>query len=207
MATPEEILEFWFGSAPAETPEALLEKIGRWYQGGPEETERIRERFADDVERALAGEYDHWADGPDSRLALLLLLDQFTRSIYAGTPRAFAGDPKAQKLALETALWDLPHEKRHFFVMPFLHAEDLALQEKGVELMREHVERAPDVLRPIYAMGNQQSVKYREVIARFGRFPHRNAALGRETTPDEQEFLESWQQPPTPPDLSGRSRR
>jgi uncharacterized protein (DUF924 family) len=200
MPSAEEVHAFWFGE-PAQDAAALMPKLRRWYQGGPALDEEIRQRFAAGVEQALAGDLDGWAATPHGRISLILLLDQFTRNLFRDSPRCYSGDAKAQHLALEALDSVLLYttEERQFLIMPLLHAEDLALQETGVHEMDAHVEAAPDALRPLIAMGQEQSRKYRDIIARFGRFPHRNAVLGRVSTPEEDEFLVDWaaRQPPS----------
>lgn len=190
----EEVLAFWFGESPAEDPAALRTKLQRWYQGGPALDEEIGRRFGGLVEQALRGELDSWAVTPRGRIALILLLDQFTRSIYRDDVRAFSGDAKAQQLALEALDSVLLYttEERQFLLMPLLHAEDLALQETGVHEMDAHVEAAPGQLRPLYALGQEQSRQNRDLIAQFGRFPHRNAMLSRPSTPEEEAYLRDW---------------
>jgi uncharacterized protein (DUF924 family) len=192
--SPEEVHAFWFGREPAREPAALRAKLQRWYQGGPALDDLIRKKFGDDVEKALAGDLDAWAVTPQGRIALIILLDQFTRSIFRDTPRAFEGDAKAQRLALEAldSVLLYSHEERQFLLMPLLHAEDPSMQEQAVHEMESHVDAAPPELRELYSMGLEQAQKYRDVIARFGRFPHRNAALGRPSTPEELEFLKDW---------------
>src|ERR1041384_3853235 len=199
MSPIDDVLAFWFGPAPAREPQELRAKLQRWYQGGPALDEEIRNRFGPLVDQALRGELDGWAATPRGRVALIVLIDQFTRSIFRDSPRAFAGDRRAQELAQEGLSTPYPAEERQFLIMPLLHAEDLRLQELGLAEMEKHVAAAPDALRPMYAMGLEQSRKYRDVIARFGRFPHRNAALGRTSTPAEQDFLRDWaeRQPPS----------
>jgi uncharacterized protein (DUF924 family) len=205
MEDAEAVLDFWFGKSPAPDVEALRQKISRWYAGGAALDREIGERFAALVERALKGELDAWAAAPRSRLALILLLDQFPRSMYRDTERAFAGDVAARGLAREAfdsgMDRELEHEQRLFLIMPFLHAEELAFQERGVEQTERLVAEAPEQFRPIYRMSDEQSHKYREVIARFGRFPHRNRALCRESTPDEVEFLKTWSERAAPRDF------
>ena len=197
----DEVLAFWFGDEPARDAASLRKKLQRWYQGGAALDEEIRQRFGTQVEQALAGELDAWAATPRGRIALILLLDQFTRNLFRDTPRAFAGDAKAQQLSLEALDSVLLYstEERQFLIMPLLHSEDLHLQETGVHEVQAHVEAAPEELRPMLAMGIEQSRKYRDVIEKFGRFPHRNAALGRASTPEEEEFLKDWaeRQPPS----------
>ena len=188
----EDVLELWFGK-PATTTEEYGRKIRRWFMGGPALDAGLRERFGSLVERAIAGELDAWATTPRGRLALIVVLDQFTRSIFRDTPRMYAGDAKAQALALDglDRGFDeqLGFEERQFLGMPLAHAEDLALQERSVTEMNALVADAADFHKPLIAMGVEQSRKYRDLIAKFGRFPHRNKLLGRTNTPEEEAFL------------------
>jgi uncharacterized protein (DUF924 family) len=201
MSKPEDVLSFWF-ETPTDTPDALKGQMRRWYRGGAEMDQAIRERFLADVERALHDELEEWARTPRGRLALVLLLDQFTRSLFRDTPRAFAGDLRAQALARDG--FDrgddraLSIAERNFLMMPFVHAEDLAMQARGIAEIDRLVADAPAELRPIYAMGVEQSRKYHDVIRRFGRFPHRNQALGRPSTQEEEEFLRDWKEKQAP---------
>lgn len=200
--TPEEILRFWFGDAPAKTKEELGVKMRRWYQGGTELDREITERFREATDAAIAGELDAWADDPRRIVALIILLDQFPRSIYRNTSRAYAGDARAQKIAVrafQTGLAStLPLEYRQFLAMPFVHAEDLPMQQLGCDAMSALYAEAPPELQPIVGMGVEQSRKYRDIIGRFGRFPHRNEIHGRKSTPDEIEFLKTWAQNAAP---------
>src|SRR5262249_53417065 len=144
-----------------------------------------------------------WAVDSGGLIALVVVLDQFPRSLFRGTPRAFAGDPSAQRLSETAIARGLDRvfglEQRNFLIMPFLHAEDARSQARAVALMDALVADAPAPHKPIFAMGQEQSRKYQNVIARFGRFPHRNEVLGRVSTPDEIEFLKDWKrlQPPS----------
>ena len=176
------VLEFWFG------PEGPRAARDVWFRKDPAFDARIRERFGDLVEAALAGRLDHWEDaGPESALALVIVLDQFTRNLFRDTPRMFAGDDRA--LAIARRLVDsgadrrLTPVQRWFAYMPFEHAESLAEQERAVALF--------DELRayPASAGAYDWAVRHRDVIRRFGRFPHRNEILGRESTADEIAFL------------------
>jgi uncharacterized protein (DUF924 family) len=202
MAAIEDVLGFWFGKEPAADAAELGVKVKRWYAGGPDEDEAIRARFADTVERALAGELDSWTATARGRLALVLLLDQMTRSLYRGSARAFAGDARAHRLATamldDGSLRELNHEERHFVYMPLLHAEDAASLDRYNEAFPASLATVPDWARPILGDGAEQGIKYREVLRRFGRFPHRNAALGRTSTPEESEFLKTWEQQAPP---------
>lgn len=198
MATIDDVLTFWFGDAPATNAAELGAKIKRWYMGGEVEDIAIRGRFADTIERALAGELDDWATTPRGRLALILVLDQMTRSVFRGTPRAFAGDARAQQLATEMldagTARALTFEERHFVHMPLLHAEDAGLLDRYNELFPRTLTGVPEWGRALLGDGIEQGLKYRDVIARFGRFPHRNQALGRSSTPAEVDFLKTWDQ-------------
>jgi uncharacterized protein (DUF924 family) len=193
----DDVLSFWFGE-PAQDAAALGTKHTRWFSGGPEFDREIRERFASTVERALAGDLDDWARTTRGRLALILVLDQFTRNIFRESPRAFAGDARAQKLAVEALDARLDRElgfdERIFLKIPLAHAEDLALQERSVVETDKLTGEVADWQRPIFARGTEQARKYREIIARFGRFPHRNSALGRKSTPEEEAFLVDWKE-------------
>ena len=196
MATIDDVLAFWFGTAPAANAAEFGERMKRWYRGGPAEDAVIRERFAGTIERALAGELDAWADTPRGDVALILVLDQMTRSMFRDTPRAFAGDARAQRIALAMldagTGWALSWEERHFIYMPLVHAEDVTLLDRFNALFPRTLPLVPDFARPLLGDGIEQGRKYRDVVARFGRFPHRNEVLGRASTPEEAEFLKTW---------------
>ena len=199
MSTPDEILSYWFGGGPPENLDAVLEMIRRL---GPGLDDEIRERYGELVERARRGELDSWAETPRGLLALVLVLDQFPRHIYRGTGRQYDSDTKALGLALRAldAGWheDMHPAERSFLSMPLVHSEDVEIQRRSVELADWNAERAPEWLDWVNEIGPSQSRKYLDVIERFGRFPHRNELLGRESTPEELEFLETWaeRQPP-----------
>lgn len=143
----------------------------------------MRERFLKDIQNAIAGEYDAWAEMPEGRLALILLLDQFTRNIFRDTPDAFSGDEKALKLCLDGIrlgyLDILKERKVWFFLLPMEHSETLAIQEASLPLFKKY---PPE---DCY----QYAIPHHDIIARFGRFPHRNEILGRKSTTEEIEFL------------------
>jgi uncharacterized protein (DUF924 family) len=207
---PRAVLDFWFGP-PAADAAALRQKVDRWYRGGKALDAEIDEKFRATVDAALAGELDVWASEPRGRLALVLVLDQFPRSIHRDTPLAFAGDPTAQRLvieALDAGLdRDLHFEERMFLIMPLLHAEHVALQERAVVEMQRLHDEAPAELRPVYGMGLEQARKYRGIISSFGRFPHRNQVLGRQSTPEELALLESWAQKAPPAAMQAQPDR
>ncbi len=170
--TPFDVLDFWWLAGPS-----------KWFAKNDAFDSDIRERFGDAVEAALAGKYDDWADGAHGALALLILLDQFPRNIFRGSAQAFSGDPKARMIADRAvgAGFDraFPKDARTFFYLPFEHAEDMAAQERSVDLFRTNGTEK----EYLYALIHM------DVIRRFGRFPHRNAVLGRETTAEEAAFL------------------
>jgi len=188
----EDVLQFWFPDLLTADHARMARQFEWWFRGGTDAA--ITERFAGLLERAMVGEFDHWAQHPRSRLALIIVLDQFSRSVYRDTARAFAQDPKALALALEGieighyAALQTPWDKTFFF-MPLGHSEELSNLERAVKLAEELVERAPPEFRKILEHSASQARGHRDVIARFGRHPHRNAALGRQSTPEELEYL------------------
>ena len=184
MAEFKEVLDFWFG--PAGSGEYGRARAA-WFSKDPDFDARILGRFLDLHERAAAGQCNAWRDGPDSSLALAVVLDQFPRNMFRGTPRAFATDGSALELArlavsrgFDRGL--LPVQ-RWFLYLPFEHSENLADQDRSVELF-ESLRGDPESASPI-----DYAHRHRDVILRFGRFPHRNAILGRSSTPEELEFL------------------
>jgi len=169
---PEDVLAFWRDAGPS-----------RWFRKDEAFDHEFRTRFLGAHEAARRGELDAWARERQGALALLLLLDQFPRNAFRGTQRMFESDGKAReiaRLALQAG-YDAKAEPdlRNFYYLPFMHSEDLADQDLGVELAR--------------AVGDEAlrwAIIHRDIIEKFGRFPHRNAVLGRTTTPEEQRFLD-----------------
>jgi uncharacterized protein (DUF924 family) len=184
-ATPAEVLEFWFGPA---SQRAGMRPRDAWFRKDPAFDQAIRERFGPTIEAALQGALPGWDDTPEDTLAQILLLDQFTRNAWRDTPRAFAGDARA--LALARRLGDrgddlrLAPMLRWFVYMPFEHAEDLAVQDESVRLFTALAQAAPGFEGPL-----DYALRHRDVIRRFGRFPHRNAILGRDSSPEERAYL------------------
>lgn len=187
-----DLLSFWIGD-PASTSEQLLGKFQRWYQGSPSLDEEIRARYGALVEAALADHLGSWRSTATGRLALLVLLDQFTRNIFRGTPRAHAGDEAALALAIDTiesaAYPSYSVEERLFVVMPLVHAESVAMLSRAVVLADGMLNDAAPALREPWAFGAERVRHYRAVIERFGRFPARNAYLGRPSTTAELAYL------------------
>ncbi len=186
------LLDWWFGADGSATDIAAARR-GLWFGKRDSQDREAEARFAALVEQALAGELQGWADEPQAWLAHLILLDQLPRMIFRDTPRAFAGDALARPL-LEAGLergWDraLTPIQRVFAYLIFEHAEDLPLQARAVELFRSLLDQAGDAERELFADFLDFAERHQRVIARFGRFPHRNAILGRACTDEEQAFL------------------
>jgi uncharacterized protein (DUF924 family) len=194
-----QIREFWFGSLPL-SAEDFAERSKLWF-GDPAATDEtraarddtIRARFGPLLERAGRGELDFWAGSPRRRLSLIILLDQFPRNVYRGMGRAFAHDAKALDLAVtgiqSGAEGALDVVERMFFCMPLQHAESLEIQDQSVAAARSLVAEAPDELKPGLAEAAKFAEAHREIIKRFGRFPHRNRVMGRVSTAEEREFI------------------
>lgn len=189
---PEEVLEFWFPDLSGTDHARLVRQLEWWFRGGADPV--IYERFPSLLERAVRGDLDRWAERARARLALIIVLDQFSRSLSRGTARAYAQDGKALALALEGienghyAELKTPWEKTFFF-LPLGHSEKLADVERAIELADQLVEQAPPELQKILQHSASQARGHRDVIARFGRHPHRNSVLGRRSTPEEIEYL------------------
>lgn len=192
MQTPEHVLAFWFGGDPAGDPlptEPIPEDIReRWWRKDPAFDQEIRERFGELHRRACAGELDSWCNTAQGCLALVIVLDQFSRNLFRDDPRAWAADAKALRHCLGAINQgldrELPPQGRMFLYMPLMHAEDRELQALSVAKFRELEEEDPSLT------GNlDYAVRHQEIVDRFGRFPHRNATLGRESTPEEEAFL------------------
>ena len=186
------VLDYWF-------PDALTlgwpsqSRSGLWFGGGKAQDEDIARRFGEPVGQALAGALTDWEATPLQRLALVVLLDQFTRNVYRGTAQAFAGDARAQALVQDALAqgWDtgLPLAGAIFLYMPLMHAEDLALQDECVRGFAALLARAP-AERHADLQGNLKfAEQHRDIIARYGRFPYRNAAMGRVNSAEEDTFL------------------
>lgn len=170
---PRDVLDFWF-AADMET----------WFSKNDEFDRQITERFKAHHEAARDGAYDHWQETANGTLALIILLDQFPRNMYRGSPEAFAADAKALEVAKKMVAsgldMELPQGVRMWIYMPYEHSENLEDQEKCIELMERS--GLDDVIEWAHV--------HADVIRRFGRFPHRNEVLGRTSTPEEIAFLE-----------------
>lgn len=175
MADPVEVLDFWLGEVGPDG----------WYAGGEVLDGECRARFADIWQAARDGGLEHWIDGPAGTLAYLVICDQLSRNMHRGTADAFATDCLALAAARKAvgAGWDMdaPEPERQFFYMPFEHSENPADQAFAVRLMEERLASDPEMA--LHARAHQA------VIARFGRFPSRNVALGRNSTAEEEAWL------------------
>jgi uncharacterized protein (DUF924 family) len=169
---PEDVLRFWFGDEDEPREE--------WFRKDEEFDREIQDRFGALYEEAASGALDGWRETSEGALALVIVLDQFPRNMFRGDPRSYATDEKARetaRYAIDRAFdRDLPPVRRSFLYMPFMHSEELEDQRRSVELF--------EGMDP-----GRYAIRHKEIVERFGRFPHRNAVLGRTTTPEEAEFL------------------
>jgi uncharacterized protein (DUF924 family) len=171
---PADILDYWFSPAVRE----------KWFEADAAFDAELKQRFAPALALARSGALASWADSPEGALALIVLLDQISRNIHRNTPDAFAGDALALRTAKDAIARGFAGgydaDRRYALYLPFMHSERLEDQERGVELFT--------------GLGNEKALDYmrrhRDIVARFGRFPHRNAILGRISTPEELAFLE-----------------
>lgn len=172
--TPAGIVAFWAEAGPE-----------KWFKKDVAFDQTIAARFGGAVDSALSGALDHWSETPSGTLALILLLDQFTRNIWREDARAFSGDEKALTVAQQAIERGqdmlLPEAERKWLYMPFMHSERLDVQEQGLVFFKDRLDDAHTY---------DYAVLHRDIIERFGRFPHRNLVLGRETTHPEQSFLD-----------------
>ena len=171
--TKDEVLEFWYReSTPAQ-----------WFRKDKHFDSQIRDRFEELVDQALRGEHDDWAENNEGALALIIVLDQFTRNIFRDSARAYSGDALALELSqriVAGGTWtQLDPSQKHFLLIPMMHSEDLNVQDAALPLFQEHTPH------DVY----DSALRHRDIIARFGRFPHRNGVLGRDSTDEEEAFL------------------
>jgi uncharacterized protein (DUF924 family) len=190
----EDILSFWFGDTSGPTG-VDPDRTRLWWKGHPDDDRAIRDRFGEWVERARAGALDEWQDDPRGALALVILLDQFTRCLGRGTAEAFAGDARALAVCRQTRERGLDRRltpiERSFLYMPMMHAEDPAVADQSVQAFES-------LSREIAALGKEghpdfrrHAAQHADIVRRFGRYPHRNELLGRPSTAEEREFLDA----------------
>jgi len=192
--TPDALLTFWFGP-PADDAALFQRNMGRWFGGGPAFDEEIRAQFSDLLEPGAVMAVAAWAKTPEGRLAAILAFDQFSRNMFRGTPRAFALDPWARGLAREAVErrvdTKLSLAQRMFVYLPFEHSEDPEDQAMSVQLYTAMRDGAPKGLHSTLDNLLNYAKRHAEIVERFGRFPHRNAILGRESTAEEVAFLQT----------------
>ena len=192
QARIDAILAFWFKEHELSAPH-IDRRMDIWFGEDPAFDHEIQQNFAGDVERASEGKLDHWADESRGRLALILLLDQFRRNIYRGSAKAFEMDNAALKLCVEGAMQKkdrgLTAIQRAFFYMPLQHAESRKVQAKSVELYTKLAEAVSPTFRETFLTVAQFAELHRDIVDQYGRFPHRNALLDRDNTPEEDEYL------------------
>lgn len=190
--TPATVLDFWFADG-LQTGWPSKEMKDIWFGGGAALDDSVRLQFGEQVAQAIQGGLRAWELQPLSRLALVLLIDQFTRNVFRGTAQAFAGDGRAQQLVTDALAlgWDqtLPCVGRVFLYMPLMHAENLALQNECVIRFTQLLADTPEHLKARLKGNLDFAVQHKEIIARFGRFPHRNLTMGRQSTNEELVFL------------------
>lgn len=186
------VLDFWFGDAA--DPDNV-QRCGKfWFAADEQQDRALRGRFGALHDRARRGELDHWSAGPRSALALILLLDQFTRNLYRGTASAFACDERALAVSREGIARGMDGAlgvvERAFWYMPFQHSEDPVDQQESVRLFKGLLDNSPAPFIPFTRKAHEYAVLHCGIVERFGRFPHRNALLGRTSTAEETAYLD-----------------
>jgi uncharacterized protein (DUF924 family) len=183
MTTPAEVLHFWFSDRARPL----------WFSRDDAFDGEIRAQFASTVEQAGRGELDGWASTGDGAMALVIVLDQFPRNLFRGSAKAFSFDAHARVIANRAieAGFDkgFPLDRRFFLYMPLQHSESLADQERSVALFTQWAQEHDASQREVADDHLRYALSHRDTIVRFGRFPHRNAALGRVSTPDEESYI------------------
>lgn len=199
-ARARDVLDFWLGDPEADWQPRVM----RWFSKDPALDDEIARRFGDDIARAARGELAAWMEGPPDEaargaLALVILLDQFSRNAFRGTARAFAQDAEALRICLEARKRGLDRRlsimERYMLYMPLMHAEDRETQKLSVATfaaLRDdaRADRAPEAVQQIATVALDYAERHAAIVERFGRYPHRNAVLGRPSSPEEAAFLE-----------------
>ncbi len=187
------VRKFWFGGSDPMNAD-IEERLDFWFAAPPEVDAEIQQRFGRAVREAVAGGLDSWEASPPDRLSLVILLDQFPRNIHRGTPDAFSGDGKARALAADAIEQGSDRElsilERAFLYMPLQHAEDRDAQRLSVEMFGKLVAECPHGLNVHMKRFLASARTHRDIVQRFGRFPHRNGVLNRDCTKAEIEFLQ-----------------
>ncbi|MDP1535882.1 MAG: DUF924 family protein [Burkholderiales bacterium] len=191
-STIESVLAFWFGAHAGDADTAQAQRKLWWSKNTIVDAD-IRQRFGTLVQNAATGAHDDWAHDPRGRLTLILLFDQFPRNIYRDTPQAFAYDARALQLALDGIAAGVDRAlrpiERVFCYLPLEHAESAGIQERSVAMFTALAAGTAEADRSTFAGYVDSAVRHRDVIQRFGRFPHRNRILGRASTAEEEQFL------------------
>ena len=189
----DDVLQWWFADADDDL-DRLKARQQVWFQGQPEVDASIRERFGATLIAASRGEHDNWASTPRGRLALIIVLDQFSRNLCRGSVDAFGNDPKAYQCCMDGIErgddLTLGLAQRMFFYLPLEHAEDMDAQVRSLQCYEAVVAMAPEELKDYFLGTLQFATLHYDIIKRFGRFPHRNAVLRRQSTAAEQEYLD-----------------
>ncbi|WP_095077968.1 DUF924 family protein [Pseudomonas sp. Irchel s3h17] len=193
MTAPwQPLLDWWFGSADSAS-EVAAQQGRLWFGKRDSQDLEARTRFGDLVEQALAGGLTEWTQRPEGWLALVLLLDQLPRMIFRENPKSYAGDLRAQKLVAQGIAADFDRQLRPiqqvFIYLVFEHCEHLAVQNEAISRFAQLLAEQPEAERAVFADNLDYAERHQAIIARFGRFPHRNAVLGRESTVEEVAFL------------------
>jgi uncharacterized protein (DUF924 family) len=191
--TAERVLRFWFGTTDEDGMSAA-EVAARWFGKEASFDGAIREQFGGEHAAAMRGERDRWLASARGRLAYLIVLDQMSRNMFRDTPRMFASDERALAAAMQGI--DLGVDRklagdlRAFCYLPLMHSERIEVQQRCVDLFHSFTEESEGRVRERMAHSLGYAIAHRDIVAKWGRFPHRNALLGRESTPEEKAFLE-----------------
>lgn len=194
-ATPDEVLDFWFGpDADRSTDSAIAgRQSGLWWGKDADVDAEIDRRFGPLIEPAATGRLDQWKEEPEGWLALILLTDQFPRNAFRDSPKMFSFDGQARALCVDGIEAGVDRRLRPihrvFFYLPLEHSEDADDQSRCVALMRSLVDQVDDDQRDVFRGFVDYAIAHQRVIDRFGRFPHRNPVLGRESSEEERAFL------------------
>lgn len=193
--TPESVLNYWLGTLNSEL-DFPSDNVSMWFNGGDHVDNEIKERFSSLWQLAAGQQLNNWLESTKGRMALIILLDQFSRNLFRNDPQAFAQDDLALKYCLEgialgTESELLPVEK-YFYYMPLEHSESIEMQELSVKKYFELMTSAPVSLKSYMEVAYEFAVKHYDIIESFGRFPHRNEVLGRISTGAELEHLEKF---------------
>ena len=190
----QDVLDFWFQGCQEDSTK-LDKASDRWYGGGAELDQEISDRFGELFDRACSDSLSSWADTADGALALVILLDQFSRNIHRKSAQAFAQDPMARAIVVRSCSNGLDQEMstvgRLMFYHPLQHSEYLEDQEYGVEVVAQLLDSCPANWKDCVASSLRYFEQHRDIVKQFGRFPHRNKVLGRESSQEEQEYLKT----------------